>query len=425
MSRLQERNEQHPVERLLVLGDVSFAYPTSAPAERPLVVLPLEGGGGPAAVDLLRATDPMGCPKARVRTDDRWFEFLVDPTLPGWTGTALHPAARTALAAGHSLTADALDRLTPLVLLRTHRSGSTTEVLACSRLRAGGVLFTRIATIASGADEDAVVDRALDELHRPLPHLLSDTFQCTGLSKDVEIETKLSLSGTRSSWALASRISTLVGTADLPGFVPDLGNEVQRWQSSQRTWEVLAPKAEAGYLALMDFGTGTFAVKRKRFQADALRREETFRYDIDLPAEDLDGYMQSLYPDLELRRLPSHRRSKFDVNVQSVSSGHFFGIEIDEIHVLDSPHAMSQLEIEYHRSVVHDGLDAATIEPELLRLTTHVRALLATWGEDAQETTYSKLSFLRDLVDHDASPFGWRTDTVTPSHGIGVEVGVR
>ena len=49
MSRPHAPHEGHPIERLLLLGDVSFAYPTSAPAERPLVVLPLEGGRGPVS----------------------------------------------------------------------------------------------------------------------------------------------------------------------------------------------------------------------------------------------------------------------------------------------------------------------------------------------------------------------------------------
>jgi hypothetical protein len=281
------------------------------------------------------------------------------------------------------------------------------EVLACTRLRAGGMLFTRVArmAVAAGTGLAGLIGPALRLLDEHHPHVLTETEGCTCLTADVEVETKLVLSGRLSPWAVATRLSSLVGADALPGFIPDLGNEMQRWQTYQRTWEVEHPASETGYLALIHYGSEGYVLKRKRFQVDGLRREETFRFGLEVPADNVDGYVRSLYPNLRLRTLPSHRRSKFDVNVESAATGHFFGIEIDEILVEHSEHGMSQLEIEYHRSRIHEGLDADTIEPELMRLTALVEGLVTGFGEIPVRTFYSKLSFLRDIADNFTSPF--------------------
>jgi hypothetical protein len=93
------------------------------------------------------------------------------------------------------------------------------------------------------------------------------------------------------------------------------------------------------------------------------------------------------------------------VNIESIATGHFFGIEIDEILVECTEHGMSQLEIEYHRSRIHEGLGAASVEPELMRLTALVEGLVTGFGEIPERTFYSKLSFLRDIADNSTSPF--------------------
>lgn len=292
-------------------------------------------------------------------------------------------------------------------------------MLACARLRANGALFTRVARTNCNATPAGLIEVALAAVSEHHPHVLTDSEYCTGLTPNVEIETKLALSGRLSPWALATRLSCLVGTEALPDFIPDLGNEMQRWQTYQRTWEILAPLEDAGYLALLYYGAGGYALKRKRFRRDGLRREETFRLDLDVPDEGVDEYIESLYPELKLRALPSHRRSKFDVNVESIRTGHFFGIEIDEIVLENATACMSQLEIEYHRSRIHDGLDASSIEPEILRLTDLVRQVVTDLGERPEPTFYSKLSFLRDMVDRGSSPYGLNGDGgSTPEPGL-------
>jgi hypothetical protein len=386
------------VERHLLLGDVAWQYPTGRRPQLPMVVVPLATGEGEVAVELLSLDEATeGASWLAVDEDGSVREMASPGVGPVWAGTALAAPVRASLrtALRGVVEQDELESLAPLAIARTHRDGgsSRAEVLACTRMRAGGALFTRVARTGYDGTPEGLVAVALASLSDHHPHVLTETQSCTGLTPDIEIETKLALSGRLSPWALATRLSQLVGTDVLPGFIPDLGNEVQRWQTYQRTWEVLAPADEVGYLALATYGAGDHVVKRKRFKEDGLRREETFRFGLDVPAEGVDEYVRGLYPDLELRTLPAHRRSKFDVNVESTRTGHFYGIEIDEVTLENSPVRMSQLEIEYHRSRIHEGLDASFIEPELMRLTEFVRRAVSNLGERPVPTFYSKLSF--------------------------------
>jgi hypothetical protein len=398
------------VDRRLLLGDFAWQFPTGRSPLPPIVVVPLTPGDGDVAVELIRSDEvAAGEPWLIIGESRSMREFPAPGAEAIWVGTALAETVRAALLSnlGGIAGPGDIDSLAPLAVTRTHHDvgSSRTEVLACTRLRAGGALFTRVARTCCDGTLAGLVEVALAAVSEHQPHVLTETECCTGLTPNTEIETKLALSGRLSPWALATRLSRLVGTDALPGFIPDLGNEMQRWQSYQRTWEVLAPLEEAGYLALLYYGSGGYALKRKRFQEDGLRREETFRFDLDVPDEGVNEYIRSLYPDLQLRTLPAHRRSKFDVNVESTRTGHFYGIEIDEIVLENAAARMSQLEIEYHRSRIHDGLDRSSIEAELLRLTELVQQLVTDLGERPEVTFYSKLSFLRDMVEHGASPY--------------------
>jgi hypothetical protein len=220
----------------------------------------------------------------------------------------------------------------------------------------------------------------------------------THFEEGIEIETKVSLNGSVGIWPLSSDISTRIGSDDFPGFVPDVGNEMQRWQFFQHTYEVLTPAAEVGYLAFIAEPAGTYLLKHKRFPVDALRREETFRTHVVVRDQDFDAYLADQYPSYAVRRLGSFARARFDVNLESAATGHFFGIEIDEVTVIGTGEVLRQVELEYHRSRVHEGLDGTTIDGEMARLADLVVAYLQRNGIVAEQTYYSKLSFLRDRL---------------------------
>lgn len=410
-------------ERFLVLGDPALQFPGPRDESLPFVVVPLASGRGSRATELLSADEVTAGESVALLfpDEDRWVASVpVSPGLVPWAGTSigaeLGRAIRTWLIdARHE---PVVDRLAPLAILRVRRTGERPgmEVLACGRLRAGGAIFTRIhrEDVSSTEQLSSIVGKAITTLPEgSRPHVVNDDAAYVNLSRGIELETKLVLTGRSSAWSIATRLSSIVGAGDLAGFVPDLGNEFQRWQTHQQTWEVLSPPGEEGYLALMHNGSGQRELKRKRFTQDGLRRRETFRTDLPLdPAREFDQQIRELYPELVLRSLPSHRRAKFDVNVESVETGHFFGIETDVVVVDGTGVSMSQLEVEYHRSRVHDGLSAEAIEPELLRLTGVVERLLGELGETPVRTYYSKLSFLRDLLTTGSSPYSTTAEPV-------------
>jgi len=403
-----------PVQRVLVIGELGRQYAMAHRQDAPLLAIPLQAddGGGQRAVEFLRPADTAAVEVLALPTLTRIASGLAQT----WAGTAMAAALRALLPGGDTA------RLGPLMLLRLHDGGQRdggqrdggqrdgvqrdggqrlVELMMCSRLRAAGALFTRAARFT--ADPSASLDVLMGQAWRLAKSLqdniLSENEVCTHFESGTEIETKIALGGDTSPWSLATLLSEAVGGAELPGLIPDVGNEMQRWQTRQHSYEVLAPAAEAGYVAFIASAAGRYSFKQKRFATEGLRRPESFRLDLPIDEGHFDRYLEKEFPHLETRRLPSHTRAKFDVNVESAGTGHFFGIEIDEVTVVGSGEVMRQVEIEYHRSWIHDGLSPDTIEPELERITGLILAFLHRRGVAAQRTYYSKLSFLRDTLD--------------------------
>jgi hypothetical protein len=85
--------------------------------------------------------------------------------------------------------------------------------------------------------------------------------------------------------------------------------------------------------------------------------------------------------------------------VQSVTIGHYFGIETDEVTLSGAGGGrLRQVEIEYLKTRWHSGMDAASIDGEMNRLTDLLTAFLAKRGIASERGFYSKLSFLRDSL---------------------------
>ncbi|SBT39097.1 hypothetical protein GA0070611_0790 [Micromonospora auratinigra] len=401
-------------ERYLLLGDVSLHFPLAPRPDSPLVVLRLApspfGSAGPQAVEYLKPAS----------TATRWAMLLdgagqgvtrrfTEPVV-AWRGTSIDADFAGVLARWRTpgdRTAD-LETITPLAVLRVHRGAGhdRTEVLMCSRMREVGALFARVATVElpAGVTWSELTRAALTRAHDLRDQVAVEWQEFTHFEEQTEIELKLGLKERVSPWGLASGIAADVRDGHLPGFVPDVGNELQRWHFQQHTFEVLEPVAERGYLGFVQKPSGDYELKHKVFAADAMRRTETFRQGLEIPAGDFAGVLARDYPGLTCRRLPSFTRCRFDVNVESTATGHFFGIEIDEVVVPEYDAVLQQVEIEYHRSRVHDGLDPASIDTELYRLADAVGEWLAKAGVTAEKTFYSKLSFLRECVAGERPP---------------------
>jgi hypothetical protein len=387
------------VERYLVFGDVAVQFTLAADPSAPFVVARLapEPGDRPQAVEYLRPQQTVADQLTIVpRTGGApAVETLVRP-VPTWAGCAIAEPLRVHLSGGPVDPGP----IAPLLVLRCHRGAATmpVEVLACTRLRAVGVVFARVARFEAAGDAtvDALLPEALRVCTALRGHIVVEWQGWHNFEQGTEIEAKISLAGSPSIWALASAITPLIGGPEFPGFIPDVGNEMQRWEASQQTFEVLAPASEVGYIAFVTGVNGTYA-RQKKFVADGLRRQEIIREG--LPSSDAEAILAADYPDLVVRRLPDTTRARFDVNVESAETGHFFGIEIDEVTEGWHGTVLRQIEVEYHRSRIHDGLDGTQIDRELERLVGLVQSYLDRHGVVGVRNYYSKLSFLRDVVD--------------------------
>jgi hypothetical protein len=291
----------------------------------------------------------------------------------------------------------AIGRLVPTFLVASGADDgeALAHVYVCSRVRESGLLFSRIWT-GEAADGPIVplVSRACDEQPQLLRRFTDEATQCTRFDDEHEIEVKFTILDETLPWTIADALARAVQSRQLEGFIPDLGNETQRWTYGQHTYEVLSPPDRRGYIGFMTAHDGTFAVKFKFYEKDSLRRYERVVEGVRLDPSEFRSYISSDIGDAELRELPYLTRTRFDVNVESAMAGHFFGLEMDEVQ--SGGRVMRQLEIEYHRSRACYGVDAGTIEPELFRLADQVEDLFTAWGIAAERGYLSKLSFLKN-----------------------------
>ncbi len=376
------------VERYLVFGDVAVQF-TSPPTHRPRSWW--RGSHRSRATGRRRWSTcgpsrpwPTSSPSCREPVAHPRSMHSVRPVLT-WVGCTIAEPLRLHLTDGP------VDpgALAPLLLLRCHRgaAGLSVEVLACTRLRAVGVVFARVARFEAAGDAtlDALLSEALRVCTALRGHIVVEWQGWHTFEQGTEIEAKISLAGAPSIWSLASAITPLIGGPEFPGFIPDVGNEMQRWESSQQTFEVLAPASEVGYIAFVTSVNGTYS-RQKKFVADGLRRQEIIRDP--LPSSDAEAILAADYPDLVVRRLPDTTRARFDVNVESAQTGHFFGIEIDEVTESRHGTVLRQIEVEYHRSRIHDGLDGTQIDRELERLVALVQSYLDRRGVVGERNYY-------------------------------------
>jgi hypothetical protein len=294
-----------------------------------------------------------------------------------------------------------------LVALGAGEDSGGAHVYVCSRIRESGMLFSRIwAGDAARMGVVPLVSRACEEQPQLLHRFTDEGAQCLRFEDEDEIELKFTIRDQTQPWVIADALARAVQSREIKGFIPDLGNEMQRWSYEQHTFEVVSPARHRGYIAFMAMSDGSTAVKFKFFDHDSIRRYERCILDVRLEPTEFRSYISSAIGDADLRELPYLRRTRFDVNVESATTGHFFGLEADEVQ--SGGQVMRQLEIEYHRSRACYGVHAASIEPELARLADQVDRLLRRWEIFAERGYLSKLSFLKRVAqaepDDQAAP---------------------
>ncbi len=97
--------------------------------------------------------------------------------------------------------------------------------------------------------------------------------------------------------------------------------------------------------------------------------------------------------------MPPFRRVRYDVNLESIASGHLYAALFDRVTLLARPDlALVQCELEYRRSRTVLPPDEPAVLAELDRLGDWLETFLAKRGLATDRGSYSKLSFLRDTV---------------------------
>ncbi|WP_256976697.1 hypothetical protein [Streptomyces sp. CS113] len=102
---------------------------------------------------------------------------------------------------------------------------------------------------------------------------------------------------------------------------------------------------------------------------------------------------------LHVQAMPPFQRVRYDIQCESMRTGHVYGIFLDRCSLLAAPDVvLSQCELEYlrSRSILDHNRDEVLIEME--RIDLWLCDYLARHGWATEHTFYSKRSFLRDAI---------------------------
>ncbi|WP_329563614.1 hypothetical protein [Kitasatospora sp. NBC_01266] len=213
-----------------------------------------------------------------------------------------------------------------------------------------------------------------------------------------ELEYKYTLDPAPDGWALTLELHRRIRAGRLPGYVMEYRDEFQAWDYSNHLFDVTAPEAERGYVSFIPTTDGRQLMKRKWYAEDAFARREEHTYGLDLDPACYADYVRTELG-LQVRPLPPFRRVRYDVNFESVRTGHVYGIFFDHCSLYQRRDVvLSQCELEYLRTRSPLEPDEPAALAELEELARWLEAYLAEHGLNSQRSYYSKRTFLRDAV---------------------------
>ncbi|MCE4942280.1 hypothetical protein LVX13_03925 [Streptomyces albulus] len=215
-----------------------------------------------------------------------------------------------------------------------------------------------------------------------------------------ELEYKYTLQPPVDTWTLTVQLHHRVLDGALPGYVMEYRDEFQAWDYLNHLFEVTGPgEAERGYASFIPTTDGKHLMKRKWYAEDAFQRRESHTYGLDLT--DDGGFERHVTEELRVDavRLPSFRRVRYDINFESVRSGHVYGIFFDHCSLVDARDVtLNQCELEYLRSRTAVEPDEALVKEEMAQLADWLESFLREHGLCDERGVYSKRTFLKDAV---------------------------
>lgn len=297
---------------------------------------------------------------------------------------------------------DDREALVPVLLLST--VGDDVVAHVSVRLSSASALFIRLPGILRRNPEHtphALVRTIADALRVLAMYrtvLNNHQRQYTKFWPDREFEHKLTLARPADVWQLATRLWRRVRGGALPGYVFEYRDDLQCWDFENQLYDVETP-GEGGYVSFITAADGTYVLKRKWFAVDAYDRKEQ-RWRGVVVGEPLQSYAERRFG-VSLRHRGSFRRTRVDINVESLATGNVHSIMADRC-VATSHHDapdLCQVEIEYLHSRTLGDSGAARVHDELSQLATWAGAELHDAGIEWTAGHLSKATWLRSLGD--------------------------
>ena len=326
-------------------------------------------------------------------------ERLFDRLLPGPELTAV----AAAVTAGREVTRPWATPLVPLFYLAARPAGTALEVHVYSQIRflAEDACFIRLTpepVRVPDVEGLGWLPEAVERHRADFLFLNNHQRYYRKCFPGRELEYKYTIDPpTADIWTLTARLCQRLADRQLAGYLPEYHDEFQAWDYTNYLFQVTGPEADRGYVSFIPTTDGANLVKRKWFARDGFDRRETHTYGV-LAERGFDAYVGE---ELGVRavRLPPFRRARYDVNFESVRTGHVYGIFFDTVSLLDAPEVqLQQCELEYLRSRTVVEPDPGAVLAEIEEIAQWLEGFLRECALPADRGYYSKLSFLLDAV---------------------------
>ncbi len=213
-----------------------------------------------------------------------------------------------------------------------------------------------------------------------------------------ELEYKYTLDPAPDIWAVSLELLKALRNGELEGCRPEYREEFQIHHTENHLFDVVGPEQEIGYASFIPTVSAGYVLKRKWFAEDTFARREELTSSVEVAPNGFEGYLRTELG-LDVRAMPPFQRVRYDVQCESMCTGHVYGIFFDRCSLLASPNVvLSQCELEYRRSRSVLDYDEDEVLREMERIDGWLGSYLSARGWAKQRTFYSKRSFLRDAV---------------------------
>ena len=338
--------------------------------------------------------DALGtCPVTVLTADgSRVAEAVID-------GGALFPDAIAGSTLRDMVGQAAAPGLVPVCYL-AEQPGGGYHAYAQIRFYAGDACFVRTTKEPTGAGPvealrwlESVLTARAESAPRLNNHLRYFRTHFAG----TELEYKYNLEPGTNIWAISIELLKALRDGELADCRPEYREEHQIHYFDNHMFDVTGPEHERGYASFIPAVDGTHVLKRKWFTEDTLARREQLFTDLKISPDSFGDYLRSQLG-LQAEALPPFRRVRYDIQCESMRTGHVFGIFFDRcsLHAATDV-VLSQCELEYLRSRSLLDHEEEVLE-EMERIGRWLVSYLTARGLSKERTFYSKRSFLRDAV---------------------------